>query len=94
MYLCRCGPCQVIAPKIEELEANYASNANVKFFKVDVDKAPGLAKTAGVTAMPTFVIMKDGVTRHTIVGADLNRITNAISGLAQEGAKPVAASSS
>lgn len=90
VYPYRCGPCQVIAPKIEDLEKEYTS---VKFYKVDVDKLSGLAKAQSVTAMPTFLVFKDGKVVKTIVGADLNRITNAIKELAQEAAPAASASS-
>ena len=50
-----CGPCKMIAPKIEEMEK---SMPNVVFLKVDVDDNEEAAMEFNVTAMPTFVFMK------------------------------------
>ncbi|KAL8286499.1 hypothetical protein RQP46_004516 [Phenoliferia psychrophenolica] len=51
-----CGPCTAIAPVFARLSTQYAGR--VSFFKVDVDKSQDIAKHFGVTAMPTFVILK------------------------------------
>ncbi|KAF8684528.1 Thioredoxin protein [Rhizoctonia solani] len=53
----RCGPCHMIAPTYETLAGE---NENIKFFKVDVDNVPDVAQHYKITAMPTFVILKDG----------------------------------
>lgn len=52
-----CGPCKRIAPFFEELSAKYPS---VTFIKVDVDDLDMVAGAAGIRAMPTFLIYKDG----------------------------------
>ena len=50
-----CGPCKMIAPKIEEMEQ---SMKNVVFLKVDVDEAEDAASEYEVSAMPTFILIK------------------------------------
>ena len=50
-----CGPCKMIAPKIEEMSA---AMKNVVFLKVDVDEAEDVAAEYEISAMPTFVFMK------------------------------------
>lgn len=56
-YATWCGPCKMIAPQIEEMEANLPE---VVFCKVDVDEAEDVAHEHGINAMPTFIFFKDG----------------------------------
>ncbi len=55
-YAMWCGPCKMIAPKIEEMEA---AMQNVVFLKVDVDEAEDAAQEYNITAMPTFILIKN-----------------------------------
>lgn len=72
-----CGPCNKIDPHIENLCKDYKE---IKFLKVDVDKVPLLTKKYIIKSMPTFLLFTktDNAvpTFTTIVGADLNKITN------------------
>ena len=51
-----CGPCKMIAPKIEEMAAQMS---NVVFLKVDVDEAEDAAQEYNIQAMPTFLLIKN-----------------------------------
>ncbi|GAA5968169.1 hypothetical protein JCM11641_003756 [Rhodosporidiobolus odoratus] len=51
-----CGPCKAIAPTFEKFSQQYR---NVTFVKVDVDAAQDIARAYSVSAMPTFVFIKD-----------------------------------
>lgn len=62
-----CGPCQVLAPAIEEIEREMAGRLTV--VKVDVDESPEAASTYGVTSIPTLVLFKDGREAWRRVGA-------------------------
>jgi thioredoxin 1 len=53
-----CGPCKRIAPIIEELAKE---NAGVFFCKVNVDDNEKLTQELDISAMPTFIFLKDGV---------------------------------
>lgn len=53
-----CGPCQRIAPLVEQMATKYP---NAVFLKVDVDKCPDSAAANGVTAMPTFLFFRNAV---------------------------------
>jgi thioredoxin 1 len=57
-YATWCGPCKMMAPVIDEVAKDYAGK--LKVVKIDVDAASETAATMGVTAMPTFVVLKDG----------------------------------
>ena len=49
-----CGPCQMLAPALEEL------SQQVKVVKVDVDENPQLAMAFQVSSIPMLVVFKDG----------------------------------
>ncbi|KAF7716476.1 Uncharacterized protein PECH_003883 [Penicillium ucsense] len=70
-YATWCGPCKAVAPKIGEFSEKYEK---IRFLQVDVDKMRGTAQQFNVTAMPTFVMMKDGQEVHRVRGADLKSI--------------------
>ena len=43
---------------------------SAKFFKLDVDECPDVAQELGVSAMPTFLLFKDGEKVDQVVGAN------------------------
>jgi len=61
-----CGPCKFIAPVIEQMSGKYK---DVVFVKIDVDKQKELARRYSVTAMPTFLLLKNGKVIDTLRGA-------------------------
>ena len=62
-----CGPCQMIAPAIEELANEF--NGKVKVGKVNIDEAQGLATRYSVMSIPTLMIFKGGKVIDQVVGA-------------------------
>ena len=52
-----CGPCQAIAPIIDELAEELT---DVKVCKVDVDTQATLARKFFVMSIPTIIVFKDG----------------------------------
>lgn len=52
-----CGPCQMLAPILKNLEQKYTDS--VAIYKVDVDESQTAAMRYGVTAMPTLIFFKD-----------------------------------
>ncbi|MCF7918220.1 thioredoxin [Candidatus Gracilibacteria bacterium] len=52
-----CGPCQALAPTIDELSKEVT---NAKIYKVDVDTDPELAGDYGVMSIPTIKVFKNG----------------------------------
>ena len=53
-----CGPCRNFAPTYE---AAAEANPDIVFGKVDTEAEPGLAAAFGVRAIPTLVVMRDGI---------------------------------
>ncbi|KAJ5628604.1 Thioredoxin [Penicillium lividum] len=72
-YATWCGPCKAVAPKVGELSEKYQ---NVRFIQVDVDKMRAVAQQYNVTAMPTFVFLKDGkeIVEKRVRGADIRAL--------------------
>lgn len=62
-----CGPCQVVAPAVEE--AARALAGRLKVVKVNVDDAPGVSHRFGVQGVPTLLVLRDGRTVTRQVGA-------------------------
>ena len=61
-----CGPCQMIAPIVEELEGEMGDKA--EFCKINVDDAEEIAVSLGIDAIPALVIFKDGKEAARSVG--------------------------
>mmetsp|Transcript_9272 Transcript_9272/g.21766 ORF Transcript_9272/g.21766 Transcript_9272/m.21766 type:complete len:105 (+) Transcript_9272:75-389(+) len=64
-----CGPCHHISPYFKEL-SDSADYAGLPFIKVDVDKVADVAEKAGIQAMPTFQVWKEGVKLEEFTGAE------------------------
>ena len=56
-YAVWCGPCQMLAPVIEELEN---SRDDFLAVKIDVDQEPALAQRFSITAVPTLLLFRNG----------------------------------
>lgn len=67
-----CGPCKMIAPKLEALAVEMANV--VCILKVDVDECEDLAVEYNITSMPTFVFIKGGVTVENFSGANYDKV--------------------
>jgi len=61
-----CGPCQAIAPLIEEVAADFQGRAKVG--KLDVDDNSNLAMQYSVRGIPTLLFFKDGEVVDQLVG--------------------------
>ena len=66
LYADWCGPCQRIAPIVEDLAKEYDGKANIT--KLDVDASPEVAEEFGVLGIPTLLIFKDGELVEKMVG--------------------------
>ena len=72
-----CGPCKAIAPLFQELSQAYNNN-KVVFVKIDVDDNPETAAKYNVSAMPTFVFLKQGQVVDRLMGANPERLQELI----------------
>lgn len=61
-----CGPCKMVAPVLEEAEAEY--QGKVSFAKIDIDKNQETALKYGVFSIPNICLFKDGELVDRIVG--------------------------
>lgn len=62
-----CGPCQIIAPIVEQIATEY--EGRVKVAKLDVDSNPQTAAKFGVRSIPSILVFKGGELVDTVVGA-------------------------
>lgn len=60
-----CGPCQMLAPVMEEVSKEYP---DVEFYKVNIDEEQELAIENSVFSIPTIVFLKDGQEAKRAVG--------------------------
>jgi thioredoxin 1 len=62
-----CGPCKRIAPFFQKISLEYPS---VEFVKIDVDEAEKIAEYFSITAMPTFIGIKNKKVIKFLAGAN------------------------
>ena len=53
-----CIPCRALAPVLEELAEEHSGR--LRFGKVKLDNAPGLARRFEIMAIPTLIVFVDG----------------------------------
>ena len=63
-----CGPCKYIKPYFQDLERRYGDEVEFKTIDVDDDE-DDLSMKYNITAMPTFIFIKDGKEVARIRGA-------------------------
>ncbi|MBQ6840236.1 MAG: thioredoxin [Oscillospiraceae bacterium] len=70
-----CGPCQMIAPVLEEIAQE---REDVTVAKIDVDKEMELAIKYGIVSIPTLIVMDQGQAVNKLIGfrpkADIEKL--------------------
>lgn len=61
-----CGPCKMIAPVLEELDAEIGNE--VKIVKVDVDTNQVTAENYQIMSIPALLVFKDGELKGKTAG--------------------------
>jgi thioredoxin 1 len=61
-----CGPCKMLAPLLDEIATEQASQ--VKVAKVNVDNNPALAARFGIQSIPTLLYFAGGEVHDKTVG--------------------------
>ena len=65
-YATWCGPCQMMAPILEQVGAHLKNRVQV--VKIDTDRYPGLATQYQIHALPTLALFKNGQLVERIEG--------------------------
>ncbi len=65
-YATWCGPCQMMAPILEEVSS--ALGDRLQVVKIDTDRYPKLASQFQVQGLPTLMLFKQGQPVHRIEG--------------------------
>lgn len=64
-----CGPCQMMAPRIEAIAQKYAGNAKVKVGKLNVDEQEQTGMALRIMSLPTFKVFVKGQVVDEVIGA-------------------------
>lgn len=51
-----CGPCQMLAPNLEQLD----KEKEIKIIKINTDEFPDIARAFRIMSIPTLTLFKDG----------------------------------
>lgn len=62
-----CGPCQMIAPIVEDLAKEYSGK--IKIGKINIDENPAVPTQYGVMSIPTLMFFNKGKVIEQAVGA-------------------------
>ena len=62
-----CGPCRLVHPELEKLQAEY--EGKLKVVKLNIDDAPTVSSKYGVMSIPTIALFKDGSMQSHVIGA-------------------------
>ena len=62
-----CGPCEAIAPVVDDLAREY--KGKLKVGKLDIDQHQGVPQKFGIRSIPTLLLFKGGRVVDTIVGS-------------------------
>ena len=62
-----CGPCKMIGPILEEINAEM--HEKIKIVKVDVDTNNQTAMNYSIRSIPTLIIIQDGSVKAQHIGA-------------------------
>ena len=61
-----CGPCRMIAPELQKLDAE--ENGKIKIGKINVDEQEYLAVKFGIEVIPTLVLIDGGEEKKRVSG--------------------------
>jgi thioredoxin len=62
-----CGPCQMVAPIVDELAGEYAGK--LKVLKLNTDENPEIAGQFQIMSIPTILFFKGGQPVEKVIGA-------------------------
>lgn len=79
-----CGPCKMMDPILEELEARLGDQVEIQ--RIDVDTTEGLQKAQKyrIQYVPTLIIEKDGEMKEKLIGVqDLEQLQDRLQPLVE-----------
>jgi len=59
-----CGPCNIMAPTVDE----FAAETGAEVVKIDVEELPEIATRYDVKSVPTFIAFEDGEVAERLIG--------------------------
>jgi thioredoxin 1 len=62
-----CGPCRLVTPELEKIQAEYAGKVQV--MKLNIDESPNVAAKYGIMSIPTIALFAEGDIKAQVVGA-------------------------
>ena len=62
-----CGPCRMVAPVLDEIQADNPDKITI--LKLNVDENPELAMKYQITSIPAMKVFHGGEVKTTIIGA-------------------------
>ncbi|MFD5214148.1 thioredoxin [Microbacterium sp. NPDC058345] len=62
-----CGPCRMVAPVLDEIQAEHPEKITI--LKLNVDENPELAMKYQITSIPAMKVFQGGEVKTTIIGA-------------------------
>ena len=62
-----CGPCRMVAPVLDEIQAEHPDKITI--LKLNVDEDPELAMKYQITSIPAMKVFQGGEVKTTIIGA-------------------------
>lgn len=75
-----CGPCRLLAPRVDEIANEYEGRAVV--CKMDVEECPDLATQFSIRSVPTVLFFKNGEVKDKSVGlVDKSTLTDKLDAL-------------
>src|ERR671937_181420 len=69
-----CGPCRIVAPVLEEINAE---REDLRVVKLNVDENPQTAAAFDVLSIPTMILFRNGQVATKIIGAKPKRAIEA-----------------
>ncbi len=60
-----CGPCRMLGPTIEEVEAE---RSDIKVVKIDIDESPLIANEYRISAVPSVFVFRNGTVAAKTMG--------------------------
>ncbi|MEM7305249.1 MAG: thioredoxin [Planctomycetota bacterium] len=62
-----CAPCRAMGPYVDKLAEEY--NGRLRVMKINTQDNPEVPAKYGITAIPTFLVIKDGEVVKQLVGS-------------------------